>query len=132
MNIAQLDPAQLHALAIAAKPASKQRKNLSVGTHVIDCVVRLQGEVVVSGDQTVVVTKKAGADKLLAAVLGATTKATAKRIVSTLLEGGPARLEPADDSFEAKLAAKLIDETSTETQVTRNGSVSGKITATEI
>ena len=132
MNLGQLDPAQLHALAIAAKPAAKQRKNLSVGTHVIDCVVRLQGEVVVSGDQTVVLTKKAGVDQLLAAVLGATTKATAKRIVDAVLGGGAARLKPAEDSWESKLAARLIDETSTETQVNRSGSVSGMITATEV
>lgn len=129
MKLDQLDPAQLHALVIAGKPAAKQRKNLDVGTHVIDCTVRLQGELVVSGDQTVVLTKKASADKLLAAVLGATTKATAKRIVATVLERGADRIAPAADSFEAMLAAKLIDETSTETQVVRNGSVSGKITA---
>lgn len=132
MNLTDLDPAQLHALAVVGKKAKKQRKNLGVGTHVIDCTVRLQGELVVSGDQTVVSTNKVAAENLLAAVLGATTKATAKRIVAAVLEGGPDRLKPAEDSFGAMLAAKLIDETTTETKSKRKGAVSGKITATEI
>jgi hypothetical protein len=131
MNVEQLDPAQLHALAIAAKPAKKERQNLQVGTHIIDCTVRLQGELVVSGDQSVLQTKKVGTEQLLAAVLGATTKATAKRIVAAVIEH-PERRAPEADSFESKLAAKLIDETSTESLVTRKGAVSGKITATEV
>lgn len=131
-TIDQLDPVSLHALLIASKPAAKVRGKLDVGTHLIDCMVWVRGELTVSGDQTVSVKKNLSTEQLLASVLAATTPATAKRIVEKVVQSGANQTPPEKDSLVAELAAKLLTRTATESLVTRRGSVSGKITATEV
>ncbi len=132
IQLDQLDPASLHALVIASKPAAKVRGKLDVGTHVIDCMVWVRGELTVSGDQTVSVKKNLSTEQLLASVLAATTPATAKRIVEKVIESRGHQTPPDKDSLVAELASKLITETSSSSMVTRRGSVSGKITATQV
>lgn len=123
-----MTPEQLHALAIAAKPASKVRDKLKPRKHRIDFTVRLHGELVVNADTTQASTSSVPAAELLAGVLAHFGPRKRKSVVDEILAARAAKGYKLEESATDE-AARLIRETQTKGTATKRGAVTGKLTA---
>lgn len=124
-----LTPEQLHALAVAGKPAKKVRGQLKAGqTYEIDALVRIKGQLSVGHPQPYSEATSTPAQLLLAAVLaqfGPRKRiAIVDRILATIAaDAGAVNV----DNKSLQQAERLIRETTTQTPKTKNGNVTGKL-----
>lgn len=128
-----LEPVELHALAIAAKRASKVRDALDEGERQrVDFRVRVHGHVDVAGASTANVRDSVKPATVLALVLDALGPKTTDKAVegavaacAAFVAGG----EEPEASHEARLAADALLERCSRLSVqSRRGAVAGEVT----
>lgn len=128
LDPAELSPLELHALAIAAKPAAKCRDDLAPGSdQAVDFVVRVRGQLTVGDTQTAIVTKKPDAETILAHVFATMTKAGQAKAFEHLASLADLDELPAADSAAVTLARQAIQTLALETQQPRRGNVTGQL-----
>lgn len=127
----ELTPAQLHALFVIGRRASKFRKQLSVGDSPLDFGVHVTGSLVVGADQSFVLNKKPTLELLAAALIARLPKSSRARIIDEIIEQGIAKTIELDNRSEQVegLATTLIDGTTISAQASKAGSVTGKFDA---
>lgn len=123
-----LSPEQLHALAVAGKPAAKVRDQLQPGDYQIDALVRIKGQLQVGHPQPCSSSSSVPAPLLLAAVLSQFGPRKRIAIVDQILATIAADAGAVNvDNKSLQQAERLIRETTTQTPKTKNGNVTGKL-----
>lgn len=129
LDPAELSPLELHALALAAKPAAKCRDDLAPAPgQPVDFVVRIRGEITVGDAQTATVTKKPDAETILAHVFATMTKAGQAKAFEHLASLADLDELPAAAPAAVTLARQALETLAVETQQTRRGNVTGQLT----
>lgn len=125
-----LTPQQLHALAVAAKPASKVRDDLKEGhNYRIDFAVRVKGTLSVGATQPTSSATKLDPLLLLAAVLDRLGPRKCKTVVTELLATlAGKKLVVSEEA--TKQATRLVDSTTVTSSGTKRGNVTGEIEVT--
>lgn len=119
----QLTPAQLHALALVAKGASKVRDKLVAQDYPVDFGVQISGVVTVSGDQTVTLSTKPSAVDVIASLLSEWGPKKRIEIASAVSAEKLAAVTPE----QRLLATEIFDRLAIQAPTTRRGSVAGKL-----
>lgn len=123
-----LTPEQLHALAVAGKPAAKVRDQLQPGDYQIDALVRIKGQLSVGHPQPCTSLSGMPASLLLGAVLAQFGPRKRIAIVDQILKAIEAEAgSVVCDNKSLQQAERLIRETTTQTPKTKNGNVTGKL-----
>ncbi|MEP0344345.1 hypothetical protein [Rhodopirellula bahusiensis] len=126
-NGTDLTPQQLHALAVAAKPAGKVRDKLVDGKKCrIDFTVRVHGELIVNNGTTHAGSSAAPSIDLLAGVLAEFGPRKRKAVVDAILKDRSEKGYKIDEAATEQ-AQRLIESTKTATTVKKRGAVTGKL-----
>lgn len=127
MSSTDLTPQQLHALALAAKPAGKVRDQLVEGKKSrIDFTVRVHGELVVNNSVTQASSSAAPSIDLLAGVLAEFGPRKRKAVVDAILKARSEKGYKIDEAATEQ-AKRLVESTKTSKTVTKRGAVTGKL-----
>lgn len=127
--IAELTAEQLHAIAVAAKPAAATRNQLVEGSKVkIDFKIHLTGELIINHGGECQQTSNAPAIDLIAALLAEfgprKRKSIVEQIVADRMKKGYAV-----DAAAKEQAQRLLTNAATVSMVSRRGAVTGQISA---